>query len=85
MTMVALTVVFWADEPQFAVRNPDGNSRQAAGTLEDRLDAILKKLKANDGDNLDCDGFRQAIRKAGFKTTSRIPINDQSYWRYDVQ
>jgi hypothetical protein len=83
--MVSLTVVFWADEPQFAVRNPEGNSQQAAGNLENRLDAIVKELKDNYGDDWDCDDFCKAIRKAGYKTTSRIPINDQSYWRYDMQ
>jgi hypothetical protein len=71
-------------EPQFAVSNPTGKSQQAAADLENRLDAILKELKANRSDDWDCDDFREAVRNAGYETTYRIPINDQGYWRYDL-
>jgi len=83
--MEPLTVVFWENEPQFAVFNPFGSDRRVAAGLEQRLDEILAQVKAEHGDDWDCSDFQKAIRKAGYRTNRKIPVDDQSYWRYDAR
>ncbi len=81
--MENLTVVFWEDEPQFAVRNPDGNYHEAAIALENKLDKLLLEIKVELGDDWDCHDLHKSVQCAGLKTSNYIPIQE-CYWRYDA-
>jgi hypothetical protein len=79
-----LTVVFWCEQPQFSVRNPDGNSQEAAQKLENLMDEIIRSLAEQYDDEWNCTDLSEDLVKAGYEISGSMPINDDVYWRYDV-